>query len=206
MCIRDRSKQTPAILVDSRASTQLPQRFCGVAEPSGRAVPIEMVYSEDKREWIEHAAARFAKLCPNIQVKLRAMEDFSALSAMLDGELHPTIWAPTDELSLRYFQYQAERQKRADGWQIIRRQELVRSPQVLLIWQDRLDVLSSVLREQPRYVYKRQERAGRLHRNRQRTTYPPHRLCIEERPASLSAYTVRSVIHRRTVGEYFCCG
>ena len=100
-----------------------------------------MVYSEDKREWIEHAAARFAKLCPNIQVKLRAMEDFSALSAMLDGELHPTIWAPTDELSLRYFQYQAERQKRADGWQIIRRQELVRSPQVLLIWQDRLCLL-----------------------------------------------------------------
>lgn len=143
------SKQTPAVLVDSRASAQLSQRFCGVAEPSGRAVPIEMVYSEDKREWIEYAAARFAKLCPNIQVKLRAMEDFSALAAMLDGELHPTIWAPTDELSLRYFQYQAERQKRADGWQIIRRQELVRSPQVLLIWQDRLDVLSSVLREQP---------------------------------------------------------
>ncbi len=139
----------PAVLVDSRPSASSLESICGVADSSGRAVPVAMLYSEDKRGWLEYAASRFAKLCPNIQIKLQAMEDFSALSGMLAGDLHPIIWAPTDELAMRALADQAARMQRGSEFQIVKNQQLVRSPQVLLIWQDRLDVLSTVLRDTP---------------------------------------------------------
>lgn len=145
-----KTEPEPPLLMDARVGSDAQLRLCGPSSPSGRAVPIQMVYSEDKRPWIEFVAARFSQRCPNIQLKLIAMEDLAASTAILAGELSPTLWAPTDELALGLFQYRAAEAGKATAWHIEEKRELVRSPQVLLIWQDRLRVLSRVLRELPR--------------------------------------------------------
>lgn len=139
----------PVPLVDARTGSDTRNKLCGQTNPSGRPIPIQMVYSEDKRPWIEYAAGQFSQRCPNIQVKLTAMEDFTAISELLDGSLSPTIWAPTDELSLRLLQHRAQMSGKTTDWRFEVQHELVQSPQVLLMWQDRLDLLSHVLREQP---------------------------------------------------------
>lgn len=143
-----RKPPAPTQLVDFKVATERQQTMCGPASPSGRAIPFEMVYSADKRSWIEFAASRFAALCPNIQVKLTAIEDFAAISGMLAEELQPTLWTPTDDLSVRYLQQRAKQARNPALWSFTERTSLVESPLVLLIWQDRLQLLSTVLREQ----------------------------------------------------------
>jgi hypothetical protein len=143
-----KTSPTSPVLVDARPNFAAQRALCGVPSPTARPVPIVVLYSEDQRQWIEYAANRFARLCPNIQVKLTAMEDLAAVSALLAGGLRPTIWAPTDDLALQLLASGAQKAGQQAAWKIEERQELVHSPQVLLIWQDRLDVLSTVLREQ----------------------------------------------------------
>ena len=50
------------------------------------ALPLEMIYSDEKRDWIEFASDRFSHLCPHIQVKIRAMRDVEAAVARVIKE------------------------------------------------------------------------------------------------------------------------
>jgi hypothetical protein len=136
----------PATLVDTHLGGAKGIELCGAASLGMRPLPIEMVYSEDLRSWIEPALDKFARACPNIQVRLTAMPDIEAADAILAGRVQPTIWAATDDLSLLYLEHRWTH--RGDELPFSRRDrmELVHSPLVALIWQDRLRLLTALLR------------------------------------------------------------
>ncbi len=140
--------EPPAQFVDTNAAEGARAALCGTPSPDGRAVVVEMAYSDEKGAWVEFAADRFSRLCPNIQVRLTALPDIEAVSLILKGELRPTLWAPTDEISLRYFEQRFREQEHRAPFQDKDKTELLSSPLVLLIWQDRLRVLSTILREE----------------------------------------------------------
>ena len=145
----ERTAPSPSRFLEFKSAPESNIDQCGMPTLDSRPLVIEMVYSEDKREWIELAADRFAKLCPNIQVKITAMQDFAAVHAFLAGELHPTIWAPADEMSLRYLDYRQSRSGSQPSAKDSEKSYLAESPLVLLMWQDRLRVLSTILRKEP---------------------------------------------------------
>lgn len=65
---------------------------------------VTMISSPEKRAWIEDVYGRFARLCPNIQVELRHLEDEAAIRLMLAGGSNlPTLWSPASSDSLSLF-------------------------------------------------------------------------------------------------------
>jgi hypothetical protein len=138
-----------ARLVDTRRSTGAVLDLCGPPATDGRPVVVDMLYSADKQGWIEYAANRFARRCPNIQLKLTARGDIEAADAMLAGEPPPSVWAPADNLVVRYL----EAHWKKEPLEPLRRGDaavsLVRSPLVILIWEDRLRVFEAIERSSP---------------------------------------------------------
>lgn len=117
---------------------------CGRADPRGQPIRVEVLHSDDLRPWFEHAADIFMRRCPNIQLRLIARDDLAAADAILRGELRPTLWAPADELSLRYVD--ARWRARSDEvlFQIDEQRSLAHSPLVLLLREDRLRALKAI--------------------------------------------------------------
>lgn len=144
-----KSRPDPPQLGDSTYRAHADLARCGPVRSDGRPVAIEMLYSSDKRAWVEPAADRFAQLCPNIQVKLSAMEDIAAAQALLSRAVSPAVWSPVDELSLRYLDHRQGLRPERPPLAIFAKTYLVESPLVLLIWEDRLRVLSTLLASQP---------------------------------------------------------
>ncbi|MDC0747087.1 substrate-binding domain-containing protein [Polyangium mundeleinium] len=142
--------ETP-LIVDVKTTTTTQTDLCGPLTRDGRPEVISMLYSNDKREWIEEAADRFAKLCPNIQVKITAMGDIQSANAILSGEQTPTLWAPADELVLRYLdvRWQKEKGHGEKLFDMAKRTSIARSPLVFLLWDDRRQVLEAVAKARP---------------------------------------------------------
>ena len=122
---------------------------CGPGRADGHPIDFTMVFGTDKRPWIELSADRFARLCPNIQVKLAPMDDSDAIPAILSGAADPGVWSPTDALSLQYLQYRRSMQQERRPLSIVEHTNLLESPLVLLIWEDRLRVLSALFSRDP---------------------------------------------------------
>lgn len=135
-------------LVDTHNVTSEQIALCGQPTKDARPIVVEMVYSDDMRAWIDVATDTFMHRCPNIQIKTRALPDIDAADAILSGQLKPSIWAPTDELSLRYLDSRFRQRKGTIPFSLTSKTSLVESPLVLLIWQDRLRLLSAMLREE----------------------------------------------------------
>lgn len=116
---------------------------CG---PTNRGLPVvvEVLHSDDKRRWIEHAADIYMRRCPNVQIRLIARGDLAAADALLRGESRPTVWAPIDELSLQYLE--ARWRERSSERPFVRGRSwsLAESPLVLLLWEDRLRALTTI--------------------------------------------------------------
>ena len=74
----------------------------GLPSSSGHPTVIEMVYSLGKAGWIEQAADRFARLCPEHPGGAGADGGSGGDQRNLDGEMHPTIWSPANELSISH--------------------------------------------------------------------------------------------------------
>jgi len=135
----------PSQLVDVTTMTQEVLELCGPPAKNGNPTVISMLYSQDKEGWVERAAQRFARLCPNIQVKLTVMGDIASADAILAGEEHPTLWSPADDLVMRYLDYRWKQKFSEVLFSIDRQVSLVQSPLVVLIWEDRLQVLERIL-------------------------------------------------------------
>ncbi len=128
-------------LADAQYTATLLAR-CGKPSLSNRPIVVEMIYSQDARQWIEWAGDRFARQCSNIQVKLTAMEDFTAIDGLVSGQLRPTIWSPADDLSLSYMVHREHRSEPLPPWNPQDKVDLISSPLVWLIWEDRQRVLA----------------------------------------------------------------
>jgi hypothetical protein len=121
-----------------------PPADCGPLPTNGRPVVVEMLYSEEKQGWIEYAADLFARRCPHIQIKLQAMSDIAGAEAILSGEATPTIWSPSDDIIVAYLADRWRARSQAPLFAPDEPVSLVRSPLVLLLWNDRLRVSSAI--------------------------------------------------------------
>lgn len=112
--------------------------------PPGSVTEIQVVYSSEKREWIETVTKEFARLHPEIKVVLVGKGSIDAAQAILDRTLQPTVFSPADSMVMNLL---------ASDWQTKNHASLVATsgddaPQALLLtplvfvaWQDRADVL-----------------------------------------------------------------
>lgn len=137
--------ETP-LIVDVKTTTTEKEALCGPNTRDSRPTPITMLYSDDKQAWIEEAAQRFSKLCPNIQVKLSAMDDVSSADAIVAGNEKPTLWAPADNLVVQYLdaRWKKERPNEAPLFRPEDHTPIAASPLVLLIWHDRAQVMRRI--------------------------------------------------------------
>ena len=102
-------------------------------------VPIDVLYSDETRAWMEDAHNRFTTEHPEIQVTLRRMPSIESAHAILSGQEKPTIWNPADSTVINYLSHLWQEKY---GEPIIELQgrngpvDLVRSPLVWLTWGD----------------------------------------------------------------------
>lgn len=111
---------------------------------TGEKTEITMVYSTEKKEWIDAAAVEFEKANPSIKVTLVGKGSLEAAQAIVDGKDKPTVWSPADTLVLNLA---------ASDWQTknpgvpmfeggdLAPQPLLITPLVFVVWEDRADVL-----------------------------------------------------------------
>lgn len=137
--------ETP-LIVDVKTTTPEQEALCGPNTRDGRPTAISMLYSDDKRHWIEDAAQAFSKHCPNIQVQLRAMDDVSSADAILTNVEKPTLWAPADDLVVQYLvaRWNKDRPNDPPLFKPEEHTSIAASPLVLLIWRDRAQVLRRI--------------------------------------------------------------
>lgn len=135
-----------ALIVDVKTTTSTHTDLCGLPTKNGRPIPVSMLYSDDKQAWIEDAAQTFSKLCPNIQVKLTVMGDIASADAMLTGEQKPTLWAPADDLVVRYLdaRWKKEKPNQKPLFDPMQQIRIAASPMVVLMWKNRVQVLSRI--------------------------------------------------------------
>jgi hypothetical protein len=135
----------PSRLVDVHTMTTLNRQVCGEPTEDRPPVVVTMLYGMDKKEWIEDAAQRFAEECPNIQIKLTAMGSVDAAKAILERNIDPTVWSPSDDLILRYLEHRWKQQSSDVLFDFESRVTLVHSPLVVLVLEDRVPVLNAIL-------------------------------------------------------------
>ncbi|WP_272008902.1 substrate-binding domain-containing protein [Nannocystis radixulma] len=117
---------------------------CGPPGPRGQPYLVEVVHSIDQGPWLTQAASAFMEQCPNVQLRLTARDDYDAGSAILRGELRPTLWAPSEELSLRYMEIRWREQSDELLFRIDERRPLVRSPLVVLLHEEQFRALRAI--------------------------------------------------------------
>ncbi|WP_224248088.1 substrate-binding domain-containing protein [Hyalangium gracile] len=122
----------------------------GSSAPSQPVQPREVteitfLYSTEKREWVEAAAASFQQEHPTIKVSLVGRGSLDAAQGILDGRDKPTVWSPADSAVLRMLEsdWATEPLRGAlfarDGEDAP--QPLVITPLVFVVWEDRANVL-----------------------------------------------------------------
>lgn len=112
--------------------------------PPGQVTEISMLYSTEKKEWIEAAAQSFQKEHPEIKLTLNAKGSLDGAQAIVDGKEKPTIFSPADSLVQNLL---------ASDWETKNKtplfatsgddapQPLVITPLVFVVWEDRANVL-----------------------------------------------------------------
>jgi ABC-type glycerol-3-phosphate transport system substrate-binding protein len=114
------------------------------AEPTAKATTITVVYSTEKKDWIEAASADFAKSHPDIKVELVGKGSIDAAQAILDGGLQPTVWSPADTMAMNLLASDWQTKNHADlispsGADAA--QALLLTPLVFVCWEDRAEAL-----------------------------------------------------------------
>ncbi len=114
-----------------------------VEKQAAAGVRVDMLYSSEKKDWLEAAKAKFAVEHPEIDVELTSMGSISAEQAILDGKAKPTVWSPADSLVLNMLiaDWDVRYHTPLIGSGADAPQPLLISPLVFAVWQDRADVL-----------------------------------------------------------------
>ena len=115
-------------------------------QPTVPATEISMLYSSEKKEWIEGVAAEFRKAHPEISLTLKAKGSLALAQDVVDDKEKPTIISPADSLVLNLAGADWKTKGRPDLFATSgddAPQSLVITPLVFVIWQDRADALLS---------------------------------------------------------------
>jgi ABC-type molybdate transport system substrate-binding protein len=105
---------------------------------------IQVVYSTEKREWIEAITGEFAKSHPNIRVELVGKGSIESAGAILDEQLKPTVWSPADSMVLKMLGSDWQTKHHADVFAASgddMPQPLLLTPLVFVAWEDRARAL-----------------------------------------------------------------
>lgn len=111
--------------------------------PKGGA-KITVVYSTEKKDWMEASVAAFAKEHPEIKIELVGKGSLDAAQAILDGQLQPTVWSPADSMVMNLLASDWQTKNHAD---IVApsgddaAQALLLTPLVFVCWEDRANAL-----------------------------------------------------------------
>jgi hypothetical protein len=106
---------------------------------------VSFLYSTEKKEWVESAAAAFQKEHPEIRLTLMGRGSLESAQAILDGREKPTVWSPADTAVLRLLESDWDTDPSrgklfaTDGDEAP--QPLVITPLVFVVWEDRALVL-----------------------------------------------------------------
>ena len=116
-----------------------------VSRATGNRTRVSILYSTEKKEWLEAVAQDFQKDHPEIDVALEGMGSLDAAQGILEGKLKPTVWSPADSgvLGLLASDWQtkngaalfAESGEDAPS-------PLVITPLVFVAWEDRAQALT----------------------------------------------------------------
>jgi hypothetical protein len=113
--------------------------------PAGDVTELTVLYSSEKKEWIEAAAAGFAKAHPDIHLALVGKGSFDMAQSILDGRDKPVVWSPADSLVMNLVESEWETRTRArlvDAAGEDAPAPLVVTPLVFAVWDDRAAVLT----------------------------------------------------------------
>jgi ABC-type molybdate transport system substrate-binding protein len=104
---------------------------------------ISLLYSTEKKEWIDTATAQFEKVHPDIKVTLVGKGSLDAAQSILDGKDKPVLFSPADTLVLGMLDADWQTKQRTDLFAKgdDAPQPLVITPLVFAIWEDRAEVL-----------------------------------------------------------------
>lgn len=114
------------------------------AKPPEPGSEIQVVYSTEKKDWIEAVTADFNKAHPEIKVSLVGKGSIDAAQAILDGQLQPTVWSPADSMVMNLLTSDWQTKNHAS---IVAAsgddaaQPLVLTPLVFVAWEDRANAL-----------------------------------------------------------------
>ncbi len=129
---------------DPTASASASALASSAARPPAAVTEISMLYSTEKKDWIEAAAATFQKEHPEISVKLVGKGSLAAAQAIVDDKEKPTVFSPADTLVLNLATSDWKTKGRGDLFAVSgddAPQSLVITPLVFVIWEDRAAVL-----------------------------------------------------------------
>jgi hypothetical protein len=116
----------------------------GAKPASTEVTEISMIYSTEKKDWIEAALVLFKKDHPEIKVTLVGKGSLDSAQSILDGKDKPTLWSPADTLVLKLLE---------SDWETKNHSELfaksgddapqpeVITPLVFVAWEDRAQAL-----------------------------------------------------------------
>ncbi len=127
----------PATSASASASTS-----AGSAAPAPRpsVTEISMLYSSEKKEWMEAATTSFQRARPDIKVTLTAMGSLDAARAITDGKEKPTLFSPADSLVQNLLASDWKALNHADLFAASGEdapQPLLITPLVFVAWEDR---------------------------------------------------------------------
>ncbi|MDB4954339.1 MAG: hypothetical protein JWO36_1908, partial [Myxococcales bacterium] len=120
------------------------ERASGDSKPPATVTEIQVVYSTEKKDWIETLTNQFTKDHPEIKVSLVGKGSIEAAQAILDGQLQPTVWSPADTAVLNLLTSDWQTKNHAN---VIATsgddaaQALLLTPLVFVAWEDRAAVL-----------------------------------------------------------------
>jgi hypothetical protein len=116
----------------------------GAAKLDAGLVEVTMLYSTEKREWIEGAAIGFRKEHPEIKLNLMGKGSISAGESIVEEKDMPTIFSPADTMILSMAAADWKTKGRGDLFALEGEdapESLVITPIVWVVWEDRADVL-----------------------------------------------------------------
>ncbi len=138
------------VLVAKSGTKQPPGATAGTSvqgsatKVEGTGTSIQVLYSTEKKEWIEAATEDFKRVHPEIKVELVGKGSIEAASGILEGTYTPTLWSPADTMAMNLL---------TSDWQTKTHtnivapsggdapQALLLTPLVFVCWEDRAQVL-----------------------------------------------------------------
>lgn len=113
-------------------------------KPAAATTTIQVVYSTEKKDWLEWATAEFSKTHPSVRVDLVGKGSIESAAAILDEQSKPTVWSPADAMILKMLGSDWQTKHHDDiiaSNGVDQPQPLLLTPLVFVAWEDRVRAL-----------------------------------------------------------------